>query len=503
MDHVLSAPGIRRYTQLVSGVWTPPGSQSVIRTDPATQEPVGEYYMASSAAVFAATGAAKAELVSGFWSGMTGAERGRVLLKWATLIRENHYMLAGIEAREVGKPIRVALADIAGVADITEYAATLAFDIQGGAYDKINGRDLAVIMREPVGVVAAIVPWNFPAIVYSQKVPFALAAGCTVVVKPSELTPGTAFELSLLAHKAGVPGDALHVVMGGPEVGRELTTHPDVAMVTFTGSTAVGSQIAAAVAPLHKRFALELGGKGGAIVLGDANLDDALDGVLFGAFNNQGETCCADTRLILQDSIADTFVSRLSARCNALVVGDTLDPRTDIGPMVSQAHFERVLSFIDEGLREGANLAAGGRASGEGLAKGYFIRPTVLDQVQPSMRVFKEEIFGPVLTVTRVKTFEQALEVANDTDYGLASSVWTKDIDKAISAGRALRSGSVWVNTTLDGAPQLPFGGFKASGLSREKGRAGLDEFLTTKCLHIHVGDRAPAYPALASQSAL
>jgi betaine-aldehyde dehydrogenase len=500
MDVALKPQSVRSYTQLISGAWSGAGGESVTRRDPSSGDVVGEFQLATGALLDKAVEAAHRAFESGIWSHKTASERGRILLKWVELIRRHHERLAEIEAREVGKPIRLARGDIGNVIAMTEYAAALAFDVHGENYDRINGNDLAVLMREPVGVVAAIVPWNFPAVIYAQKVPFALSAGCTVVVKPSELTPGTAFELSLLAHEAGVPGDALNVIMGGADVGRALTVHPLVNMVTFTGSTIVGSKIAAAAGALHKHVALELGGKGGAIVLDDADLDDALDGVLFGAYYNQGEACCADTRLIVQEEIADIFVKRLSAWCSELKMGSVMDENTDVGPMVTDAHRSKVLNYIDEGVREGAKLVVGGPVVGADIEGGFFVAPTVLDNVTPAMRVFREEIFGPVLSVIRVKDADEAIRVANDCDYGLGASVWTKNVDRAITLGRALRAGSVWVNTTMDGAPQLPFGGYKASGSGREKGRAGLDEFLTTKCLHIHVGPRKPIFAAAAGK---
>jgi betaine-aldehyde dehydrogenase len=488
----------RTYTNLIDGAWTAATEKTTTRRNPANGEVVGTYASSTAADADRAVAGARAAFDSGIWSHKPPIERGRILLRWADLIRENAETLAQIEASEVGKPIRLARGDIQGIIELTEYCGTLAFEIHGDAFDRVNGEDLAMVLREPVGVVAAIVPWNFPGLIYSQKVPFALAAGCTVVVKPAEFTPGTALELSRLAVEAGVPANVINVVTGaGSIVGQRLAEHRDVDLLSFTGSTAVAKTIAMAASGTHKHLAFELGGKGATIVFDDADLDEAVDGVLFGVFYNQGETCIAGTRLLVQDTIADEFVARVGQRAAQLKIGDVYDSETDIGAMISEDHLDKVLGYVESGRQSGATLVTGGeRVTVAGAENGLFVAPTVFDHVAPDAQIFQEEIFGPVLTTTRFSTDQEAIDLANRTVYGLAHGVWTKNIDRAIRLGRALRAGTVWVNTANDGAPQLPFGGYRESGNSREKGRAGLDEYLVSKTFHIHVGARTLAYPA-------
>jgi len=489
---------VRTYTNLIGGEWTESTGQTSTRRNPANGRVVGEYASSSVADADRAVAVARATFDAGTWSHVPPIERGRLLLRWADVIRAHREELAQIEAAEVGKPIRLARGDIQGIIELTEYCGTLAFDIHGDVFDRVASEDLAMVLREPIGVVAAIVPWNFPGLIYSQKVPFALAAGCTVVVKPAELTPGTALELSRLALEAGIPAGVINVITGpGSVIGQRLAEHPDVDMLSFTGSTAVAKTIQRAAAHTHKHLAFELGGKGATIVFDDANLDEAVDGVLFGVFFNQGETCIAGTRLLVQDTIADEFVARVSRRAAELRVGDVFDDETDIGAMISEGHLQSVLDYVESGRESGARLVTGGtRVAVAGAEGGLFVAPTVFDHVDPEARIFQEEIFGPVLATTRFHTDAEAIELANKTVYGLAHGIWTSSVDRAIRLGRALRAGTVWVNTANDGAPQLPFGGVGASGNSREKGRGGLDEFLVSKTFHIHVGRRNLAYPS-------
>jgi acyl-CoA reductase-like NAD-dependent aldehyde dehydrogenase len=342
-----------------------------------------------------------------------------------------------------------------------------------------------------------IVPWNFPLVTLFQKLPFALAAGCTAIIKPSELTSGTALEVAALAREAGLPDGVINVITGtGAAVGEAMSKHPGIDMVSFTGSTVVGKHIAKNAADTVKHVALELGGKAANVVFADADLDAALDGVLFGTILNQGEECVAGTRLLIEESVAPEFVQKLVERAKRVVVGLPLDDRTDVGALIHEEHMQKVLDYIRIGKEEGAALAIGGnRVTSNGLDKGYFVDTTIFTNVTREMRIFREEIFGPVLTVTTFRNVDEAVELANDTNYGLGNGLWTKDIDKAISVSQRLRSGTVFVNTYLESAPQMPFGGFKESGVGRENGLDGLLEYTEVKSTFIKMGKRSPALP--------
>jgi len=300
-----------------------------------------------------------------------------------------------------------------------------------------------------------------------------------------------------LAAEAGFPAGLINIVTGrGSIVGERLTRHPNVSMISFTGSTRVGKQLAATAALDLTRVALELGGKAANVVFADADLDAALDGVLFGVILNQGEECVAGTRLLIEESVADDFVAKLVERANKVVVGMPLDESTQIGALIHAQHLESVLNYIEIGKQEGANLVCGGnRLTDRGLDAGYFVGPTIFTDVERHHRIFREEIFGPVLTVTTFKTLEEAIDLANDTEYGLGNGVWTKDIDKALKVSQKLQSGTVFVNTYLESSPQLPFGGYKQSGYGRENGVDGLNEFLEVKSTFIKMGARSPLLP--------
>jgi betaine-aldehyde dehydrogenase len=317
-----------------------------------------------------------------------------------------------------------------------------------------------------------------------------------VVVKPSEFTSGTALEIARLSLEAGIPAGVINVVTGnGDPVGAALSAHHDVDFITFTGSTATGRRVMAAAVPSTKRVALELGGKSANIVFADADFEDAVDGTAFGVFHNTGQVCCAGSRLLVEDAIADRFLERLSQAIGSIRVGDPFDESTDIGALIHEGHMIKVLCHVGAGVRQGAKIIAGGeRLRGEGYDRGWYLGPTVLDRVEPTSSAFCDEIFGPVLTVTRFRTTEEAIAIANDTSYGLANAVWTKDLDKAMGVSRALRSGVVWVNTTLDVAPQMPFGGVKGSGFGREFGVAGLEEFTAPKSIYLTAGPREREY---------
>ncbi|PFH20411.1 aldehyde dehydrogenase family protein [Burkholderia sp. JKS000303] len=489
----------RRYDLWIDGQWQAASTpESVARYSPAHGDKLADYAAGGTADLDRAVGAARARFDDQSWSRLPGATRAALLNAWAALIERDAEKLARIEAEEVGKPIRFARAEVAASVDLTRYAASLAWQLGGDAFSNLGADKLGLVTREARGVVGMIVPWNFPLVTLFQKLPFALAAGCTTVIKPSELTSGTALEVAALAKEAGIPGGVINVVTGtGPVVGEAMSKHPGVDMISFTGSTLVGKQIARNAAETVKHVALELGGKAANIVFADADLDAALDGVLLGTILNQGEECVAGTRLLIEASVADAFVGKLVERAKRVVVGLPLDDRTDIGALIHEQHLNKVLDYIRIGKAEGATLAVGGeRVTANGLDKGFFVGTTIFTGVTPEMRIFREEIFGPVLTVTTFKDADEAVRLANDTNYGLGNGLWTKDIDKAITVSQQLRSGTVFVNTYLESAPQMPFGGFKESGVGRENGLDGLLEYTEVKSTFIKLGKRAPALPA-------
>lgn len=489
---------IRKYNHWINGAEQAPAGQEYIeRVSPAHGGLLASFAAGNEQDVDSAVGHAKALHDSEGWSRVPGSERAKLLNKLADLIERDVERLAVIEAEEVGKPIAYARGEVLWSAELTRFAASLAWQIQGQAFNQLGENKLGLVTREARGVVGLIVPWNFPMVCLFQKLPYALAAGCPVVIKPSELTSGTTLEVAKLAQEAGFPAGLINVVTGrGAVVGERLTRHQDVSMISFTGSTRVGKQIAATAASDLTRVALELGGKAANVVFADADLEAALDGVLFGVMLNQGEECVAGTRLLIEESVADEFVARLAERASKVVVGLPLDEHTQIGALIHAQHMESVLNYIEIGKQEGARLVCGGeRLTGNGLDAGYFVGPTIFTEVQPQHRIFREEIFGPVLAVTTFNTAEQAIQLANDTEYGLGNGLWTKDVDKALRVAQKLQSGTVFVNTYLETAPQLPFGGYKQSGYGRENGIDGLNEFLEIKSTFIKMGPRTPVLP--------
>ena len=496
-----SAPAVRTVRQYGHhiGGRSFPAQETIERFSPSTGELTATFAAGTADDVDRAVRAARAAFDDGAWSGLPGAERGRLLTEVARRIRQDSERLALIEVAETGKTIRTARGDILGAAGHFENAAGLAWQLRGESYDNLGPDLTAVNVREPVGVVGLIVPWNFPALILAQKLPYALAAGCTAVVKPAETTSGTACEIATLCGEVGIPDGVVNVVTGyGPVAGQALTEHADVDYVSFTGSTASGRRVVAASAGNLKRLALELGGKAATVVFADADLEDAVDGALFAITFNGGECCVSGTRLLIQSPVADAFLAELVRRAAALRVGDPYDESTDVGALIHPQHLERVLDYVRQGTEDGATLLTGGhRLTTEGRDAGQFLAPTIFDRVRPDARIFQEEIFGPVLSVTRFDTVEEAIALANDTVYGLANSVWTSDLRTAHRVSRKLRSGTVWINTTIDGAPQLPLGGYKQSGYGREAGQLGMEEFTNVKSIQTRTGSRTPAYPSV------
>ena len=454
---------------------------------PAHDVAVGSYPLASSADVDTAVSAARRAFDEGPWPHMPGAKRARLLHRVAEAIRTHQENLALLEVLESGKPIVQARGEMEAAADLWDYAATLARNTFGDTFNTLGADKLGMVLREPAGVAGMITPWNFPLLIISQKLPFALAVGCTAVVKPSELTPGTTLLLGGLLHEAGLPEGVVNIITGmGNPAGAHLAAHPDVDVLSFTGSTRVGKSIVAASQGNLKRVSLELGGKNPHIVFADANIEAALDAVVFGVYFNMGECCNSGSRLLIEESIAEEFTHRVIERSRTIQVGDPLQEDTRIGAIISANHMDKILSYIHAGEQEGAALRLGGQRMITDC--GRFVKPTVFDGVTPSMSIAREEIFGPVLSVIPFRQKNEAIRIANDTLYGLSAGIWTRDVDTAFQVSRGIRAGTIWINCFMDGYPELPFGGYRESGLGRELGRFSTDEFTELKTIQLHLG---------------
>lgn len=436
--------------------------------EPATGKPFAEVARAGKEDAERAVRTAHYAFEEGRWPRLSATERGRVLLKTATLVRERLEMLATIEARNAGKPLRDARGEMSLVANVFEY--------WGGAANKIFGETIPVqdaglelTLREPVGVCALITPWNFPLVIASWKIAPALACGNTVVVKPAQLTPLSVLALADILMEAGLPPGVLSVLPGpGSSVGNTLVAHPLVAKVSFTGSTEVGTQIMRLCADNITRVSLELGGKAANVVFADADLERCIDSSVFSVFGNCGQDCCARSRILVQRSIYDEFNERFARRAAALAVGQPLDEASEIGPLISAGQRQRSLDYLALGLDEGAKLAGGGAVPhGE---EGYFMQPAVLVDVKNNMRVAQEEIFGPVVCVIPFESEEEAIRLANDTPYGLSGSVWTQNLGRALRVVKGMRAGVLSVNSSHSVHTEAPFGGYKKSGFGREMG---------------------------------
>lgn len=471
-------------------------NETLDRRAPGTDEVVSRVLRGSVHDVNQAVSAARNAFDGGTWQRTSGMERYKLLNRVADLIDRDAADLARLDAEESGKPIVLAEGDIAGAAGLWRYAASLALNVQGKSFTS-NGPDFTgLVLREPIGVVGLIIPWNFPALILSQKLPFALAAGCTAVVKPSEFTSSTALEIARLTVEAGLPEGVLNVVVGDGATGGAISEHRDVDLVSFTGSTATGRKVIAASAGNIKKLSLELGGKAANIVFSDADLEDAAAGVVFGVNFNNGECCVSQPRLLVQEDIADEFIAEVAKRTTQLKVGQPLDRTSDVGALIHSGHLDHVASFIERASRHGGEVITGGeRLTGGEYGNGQFLSPTIIGNVTAQAPAFQHEIFGPVLTVTRFKTQAEAISLANSVEYGLANSVWSKNTDTLLDTAKALRSGTVYANTTIDGIPQMPFGGYKASGIGREMGEAGFEEYTEVKSVNIRTGKRAGTFP--------
>ncbi|ABK71967.1 gamma-aminobutyraldehyde dehydrogenase [Mycolicibacterium smegmatis] len=446
--------------------------------DPATGKSVSEYNLATAADVDTAVAAARAAFPA--WAGATPAERSAVLAKLAKLADEHAEQFVAEEVSQTGKPVRLATEfDVPGSVDNIDFFAGAARHLEGKATAEYSGDHTSSIRREAVGVVATITPWNYPLQMAVWKVIPALAAGCAVVIKPAEITPLTTLTLARLASEAGLPDGVFNVVTGsGAEVGTALAGHRDVDVVTFTGSTAVGRKVMASAAVHGHRTQLELGGKAPFVVFSDADLDAAVQGAVAGALINTGQDCTAATRAIVARELYDDFVAGVAEVMGKIVVGDPHDPDTDLGPLISYAHRDKVAGMVARAPQQGGRVVTGGEAPD---LPGAFYRPTLIADVDESSEVYRDEIFGPVLTVRSFTDDDDALRQANDTEYGLAASAWTRDVYRAQRASREINAGCVWINDHIPIISEMPHGGVGASGFGKDMSDYSFEEYLTIK----------------------
>ncbi|EHN11019.1 Aldehyde dehydrogenase [Patulibacter medicamentivorans] len=491
--------GVQHHKMFIGGEWRDAADAYEIR-NPANEELVATVAKGGADDVDAAVAAARAAFRSGCWSGLTGDERRAVMLRIAEGVSENLEELIELEIAANGATVRQAGGFHIGLAapHMTYFAELAAkHEVERGIatapYPTISHN---ILRREPIGVCAGILPWNFPLVLSLWKIGPALAAGNTVVIKTDEKTPLSTLAFARIAHEAGLPAGVLNVITGdGEDVGARLASHPDVGKVAFTGSTAVGREIMRLASQTVKKVSLELGGKGAAVVLDDADLETVADAALFGCCLYSGQMCESITRLIVPDSIHDELVARIVARAATIKLGDPADYDTDLGPVISAEQHERILSYLQIGRDEGATVATGGGVpEGPGFEKGFWVQPTVFTDVTNDMRIAREEIFGPVLTVIRYSGDPaEGVAIANDSIYGLSAAVWSGDYERALEVAAKLEAGTVWVNDVHMVTPELPFGGYKQSGLGRELGPDALNEYSEVKHIHVDLSQRREA----------
>jgi aldehyde dehydrogenase (NAD+) len=473
------------YKMLVNGQWVEAKSGKTFAAwNPATEEQIGTVPQAGPEDLDVAVKAARAAL-EGAWGKMSAADRGRLIWKAGELMLLRVDELSKLETANQGKPIfESSKIDVPWSAGCYQYFAGWATKIYGDTVT-LGAGSFNCTIKEPVGVVGAIVPWNFPILLATWKLAPLLAAGCTVVLKPASNTPITAIKLGEIFTDAGFPPGVVNVITGpGSTTGAAMATHPGIDKISFTGSTASGIELMKACAPSLKKITLELGGKSPNIVFADADIDAAVRGAAGGIFFNKGEMCSAGSRLLVEEKVYDTVVTKLAERAGKMLQGDPMDPKVRVGPQTSAEQKKSILAYIETGKKEGAKCVAGGEPFSVN-GKGHYVKPTVFADVTPSMKIAQEEIFGPVISVIRFKDAEDAVKIANDSMYGLAAAVWTSNVKTAHRTARALKSGTVWVNAYGLNDPAVPFGGYKMSGFGRDLGRECLDGFLQTKAIWI------------------
>ena len=474
---------------LIDGLWSD-GAKKFDTINPATGEVLTQVVEASTADVGRAVDAARRafEDRNGPWPRLSASERGRLIWRLADLVEKNIDELAELETVDNGKPIfESRYVDMPMVIDVLRYYAGLATKIHGETVNTL-ATAFTYTLREPVGVVGLIVPWNFPLLLASWKLGPALACGNTVVLKPAEQTPLTTLKLGELVIEAGFPAGVVNILTGGPETGKVIVAHPGIDKIAFTGSTAVGKEIMRGAADTVKRVTLELGGKSPNIVFADADVDAAVKGALNGIFYGKGEVCNAGSRLFLESQLKDEFTEKLVGRASKMRPADPLDPKTRLGAIVSQEQMQTVLGYIESGKKDGAKLVAGGNRVAVDGSKGFFIEPTIFGDVRNDMRIAREEIFGPVLSVLTFDDLEEGIAQANNNPYGLAAAIWTRDVKKAHTVSRRLKAGTVWINTYGLMDASLPFGGYKSSGFGRELGAHAIEHYTELKTVWLNMG---------------
>ena len=482
---------VRTYTNYIGGKWVETKGGTIESKNPATGELVTKAAKSTADDVAFAIEEARKAFDSGIWSTKKPSERAKVLQEISDLIRKEIDALSQLLTLENGKPLADAKGELLNSANVFEYYSSAARHI-AGRVPRYSGTDISLVVHEPVGVCGLIVPWNSPISLLSWKLGPALASGCTVVIKPSSYTSGITMELMKLVSTIElIPPGVVNAVSGpGDSAGSELVKNTKVDKISFTGSTETGKRIMEMASVNLKKINLECGGKSADIVFDDADMDVALRGALWSIFRSAGQSCNAGSRLVVQETVYRNFMHKYIQAASAIKVGNGMDPATEMGPLISESQLKRVLAYVQSGVEEGAHLSLGGRRlMDDEYGKGYFVQPTIFEEVERRMKIFREEIFGPVVCVLPFRDENDAISISNDTDYGLAGDIWSKSLTRIMKVAQGTRTGTLWVNRHLNPGPEVPFGGYKQSGLGRETGMEGLMEFVQTKHISLQLGE--------------